>query len=222
MNVREHVSAAFKQRFGKAPKYVARAPGRVNLLGEHVDYNGGFVLPAAIDRATWVAFGPSGSEHSTLVAVDLSEEASFTRSTTPGKTDLPGWAYYPAGMQWVLEEAGLSTPGVQAAYASNVPPGSGLSSSASVEMAFGVVWQTLGGWELAPLEMAKLGQRAENLYVGVNCGIMDQFASACGEKDRLLLLDCRSLEWRSLPLPGEVSIVIADTSRHPLPAGCEP
>jgi galactokinase len=217
VNIRERVIAAFEQRFGKTPQYVARAPGRVNLLGEHVDYNDGFVLPAAIDRATWVAFRPSGSDRTTLLAADLSEEAAFTPQTVPAKTDpdgapLPAWALYPAGVHWALAEAGLAAPGVEAVYASDVPPGSGLSSSASIEMAFAVVWQTLGGWSLPPLERALLGQKAENQYVGVNCGIMDQFASACGETDRLLLLDCRSLAWRSLPLPDEVSIVIADTT----------
>jgi galactokinase len=216
MNLRERVTAAFERRFGTPPQFIARAPGRVNLLGEHVDYNDGFVLPAAIDRATWVAFRPSGADRSTLLAVDLSEEASFTPGSIPAKTTadgaaLPAWALYPAGVHWSLAEAGLATPGVEAVYASDVPPGSGLSSSASIEMAFAVAWQALGGWSLPPLEHARLGQQAENKYVGVNCGIMDQFASACGEKDRLLLLDCRSLAWRSLPLPAGVSIVIADT-----------
>ncbi len=114
---------------------------------------------------------------------------------------LPEWALYPAGVAWALGEAGLSTPAMQAAFSSDIPRGSGLSSSASIEMAFGVAWSTLGGWSLPPMQLALLGQKAENRYVGVNCGIMDQFASACGEADRLLLLDCRSLEYRSLPLP---------------------
>jgi galactokinase len=93
-----------------------------------------------------------------------------------------------------------------------VPRGAGLSSSASVEMAFGIAWSTLGSWKLPPMQLAQLGQKAENQYVGVNCGIMDQFASACGVADRLLLLDCRSLDWRTLPIPENISIVIADTS----------
>jgi galactokinase len=97
-------------------------------------------------------------------------------------------------------------------FASDVPRGAGLSSSASVELAFAAAWMTLGRWKIEPMEMALLCQRAENRYVGVNCGIMDQFASACGQQDRLLVLDCRSLEYRSLPLPGDVALVIADTS----------
>jgi galactokinase len=181
-----------------------------------VDYNDGFVLPIAIDRATWLAFSRSDSDQTTLKAVDLSEQVSFSPGTLSAKSDaagksLPTWALYPAGIMWALQEAGLAAPVLRGVYTSNVPQGSGLSSSASVEMAFVLAWQTLGGWSLSPMERALLGQKAENRYVGVNCGIMDQFASACGEQDRLLHLDCRSIEWHTLPLPQDVAIVIADT-----------
>jgi galactokinase len=125
---------------------------------------------------------------------------------------LHDWALYPAGVAWSLAEAGLEIPAMNAVFASDVPRGAGLSSSASVEMAFAIAWSTLGGWTLPPMQLAQLGQKAENQYVGVNCGIMDQFASACGVADRLLLLDCRSLDWRTLPIPENISIVIADTS----------
>jgi galactokinase len=225
MNLRESVTEKFQARFGQSPAHVVRAPGRVNLLGEHVDYNDGFVLPIAIDRATWLAFSPSNTDQTTLVALDLSEEVSFTLETLAPKTDatgqqLPPWALYPAGVMWALQEAGLETPALNGVYSSNVPQGSGLSSSASVEMAFALAWQTLGRWKRTPMGRALLGQKAENRYVGVNCGIMDQFASACGEQDRLLYLDCRSLEWQTLPLPNEVAVVIADTKmRRALTSG---
>jgi galactokinase len=224
MHPKDLVIQTFCQRFGKEPAFVALAPGRVNILGEHVDFNDGFVLPAAIDRATYVAFSPSDdpAERSTLVAADLSEEASFTLQSIAAKTNADGsplseWAYYPAGVAWALAEAGLAVPAIDAVFASNVPQGSGLSSSASIEMAFAIAWQTLSavegaGWNLPPMQRALLGQKAENKYVGVNCGIMDQFASACGVADKLLLLDCRSLEWQALPVPEDVAIVIADTS----------
>jgi galactokinase len=217
MTLANKVSLVFQEKFGHAPAYIARAPGRVNLLGEHLDYNDGFVLPAAIDRATYIAFSPTDAPHSALWSVDFAEEASFSPSTLSAKTQpdgstLPTWAHYPAGVMWALKEAGHATPNMQAAFASDVPRGAGLSSSASVEMAFAVAWQTLGGWTLSPMQRALLGQKAENQYVGVNCGIMDQFASACGEKDKLMLLDCRSLEYQALPLPKDVAIVIADTS----------
>jgi galactokinase len=182
-----------------------------------VDYNEGFVLPAAIDRFTLIAFRKSVSPCSTLLALDLDEETSFDRHSVLDKQDsncaaLSAWARYPAGVLWAINAEGLDTPGLQAVFASDVPPGAGLSSSASVEMAFGVAWEKLGGWTLPPIQLAKLGLKAEIHYVGLNCGIMDQFASACGVKDRLLYLDCRSLEWRAVGLPEKTVIVIADTS----------
>jgi len=215
----------FREKFEQTPAHVARAPGRVNLLGEHVDYNDGFVLPAAIDRATYIAFSPTTSHQTMLVAADFNEQASFSPQTIPAKaqtdsTPLPDWAHYPAGVMWALLEDGLPAPAMNAVFASNVPRGSGLSSSASVEMSFMTAWQTLGGWILPPMQRALLGQKAENQYVGVNCGIMDQFASACGVENHVLRLDCRSLEWQTIPLPENISIVIADTKvRRKLTSG---
>jgi galactokinase len=217
MNPKTLVLQTFQQQFGKPPAALAMAPGRVNILGEHVDYNDGFVLPAAIDRATWVAFSPAEQDQTTLIAADFDEQSQFTAESMMQKLDihaapLSEWARYPAGMAWALTQAGLSTPSMSAVFASNIPRGSGLSSSASIEMAFAVAWSNLGGWTLPPMQRALLGQKAENDYVGVSCGIMDQFASACGVADQLLLLDCRSLDWHTLPIPEHVSLVIADTT----------
>jgi len=225
MNIIDQLAAIYREKFEHTPVHIARAPGRVNLLGEHVDYNDGFVLPAAIDRATYVAFSPTNAHHSTLWAVDLNQQASFSLETLSTKTQadsspLPEWTLYPAGVMNVLHEENLLVPNITAVFSSNVPQGSGLSSSASIEMAFAVAWQTLGGWTLPAMQRALLGQKAENQYVGVNCGIMDQFASACGVENKLLLLDCRSLEWKTVPLPENVSIVIADTTvRRKLTSG---
>jgi len=225
MTIIESVTNTYQEKFESTPLYIARAPGRVNLLGEHVDYNDGFVLPAAIDRATYVAFSPTDAPHSTLWAADLDQQASFSLETLSTKTQpdgspLPEWALYSAGVMNVLREEGLATPHINAVFSSNVPHGSGLSSSASIEMAFTIAWQTLGNWELPSMKRALLGQRAENQYVGVNCGIMDQFASACGVENHLLLLDCHSLEWKTLSLPKNVSLVIADTTvRRKLTSG---
>jgi galactokinase len=219
------ITDIFQETFGSAPTHFVRAPGRVNLLGEHVDYNDGFVLPAAIDRATYVAFSPTGTDLSTLAAADFNQQASFSPQTIPLKAQmdgspLPEWAHYPAGVMWSLNEKQLKTQGMNAVFASNVPRGSGLSSSASVEMAFMLAWQALSDWTLPSMQRALLGQKAENQYVGVNCGIMDQFASACGVENKLLLLDCRSLEWKPIPLPEDVAIVIADTTiRRKLTSG---
>ena len=225
MDIIENITTIYREKFGYTPAHIARAPGRVNLLGEHVDYNDGFVLPAAVDRATYVAFSPTNARHSTLVAADFDSQASFSSDTIPTKTQpdsssLPEWTLYPAGVMWSLMEENLPVLSMNAVFSSNVPRGSGLSSSASIEMAFLIAWQTLGGWKLPSLKRALLGQKAENQYVGVNCGIMDQFASACGVENKLLLLDCRSLEWKTLSLPDYVSIVIADTTvRRKLTSG---
>jgi len=221
----DRITSIFQNTFGNAAAHIVRAPGRVNLLGEHVDYNDGFVLPAAIDRATYIALSPASTPLSTLVALDFNQQASFSAQTIPSKTQadgslLPEWAHYPAGVMWSLNEDKLETPAMNAVFGSNVPRGSGLSSSASVEMAFALAWQTLSHWALPSMRRALLGQKAENQYVGVNCGIMDQFASACGVENKLLLLDCRSLEWKTIPLPKDVSIVIADTTvRRKLTSG---
>lgn len=217
MDLLQSVTVEYEKRFGSKPIHIARAPGRVNLLGEHVDYNDGFVLPTAINLATWIAFSPSLDDKSTIAAIDLQDETTFDLAGVQSKTASDGqalseWARYPAGMAWSLQEKGLAVKGMKAVFSSDVPRGASLSSSASVEMTFGKAWEKLGGWSIPPMELALIGQRAENKYVGMNCGIMDQFASACGEKDRLLLLDCRSLEYRTLPLPEDVAIVIADTS----------
>ena len=225
MNPVDQIAGSFRLKFGSTPAHVARAPGRVNLLGEHVDYNDGFVLPAAIDRATYVAFSRTAAQHSTLWAADLDQQAIFSLENLPEKqqTDaspLPEWALYPAGVMWALQTENLATPNMEAIFSSNIPQGSGLSSSAAIEMAFMLAWQTLGGRVLPSMRRALLGQKAENKYVGVNCGIMDQFASACGVEHKLLLLDCRSLDWKTVPLPESVSIVIADTTiRRKLTSG---
>jgi len=225
MKLIDHLEKTYREKFGQSPAHIARAPGRVNLLGEHVDYNDGFVLPIAIDRATYVAFSRTDSLHSTLVAADFDQQASFSPETIASKTQpdaspMPDWAYYPAGVMWSLLEENLSALAINAVFASDVPRGSGLSSSASVELAFMIAWESLSDWTLTPMQRAVLGQKAENIYVGVNCGIMDQFASACGVENKLLLLDCRSLDWKTAPLPKDVSIVIADTTvRRKLTSG---
>jgi galactokinase len=216
------VADVYRSRFGIDCQAVARAPGRVNLLGEHVDYNDGFVLPAATDRATYVAFGRAEADVTTLWAEDFQQESRFSHAKLPDKRTADGapmqpWARYPAGVAWSLKEAGLPVVGMRAVYASDVPRGAGLSSSASVELAFAIAWMHLADRSLPPMELARLCQRAENQYVGVNCGIMDQAASACAEQDRVMHLDCRSLEYQSLPLPENVVIIVADTGvRHSL------
>ncbi len=188
----------------------------MNLVGEHVDYNDGLVLPAAIDRSAWVAAGPTEDDRATIVAVDLGRKARLDLRSIDSRRDADGrplenWARYPAGVAWALADRGLAPSGVEAVLASDVPIGAGLSSSAAVEVAFATVWRSLGGWTLEGMALARLCQRAENEYVGVKSGIMDPFASVHGQRDHALLLDCRTLVFEPAPLSAGTRIVVADT-----------
>ncbi len=200
----------------REPQYDVLSPGRVNLLGEHVDYNDGIVLPAAIDRSVHLQARLLEQPVVNLNALDLKAETTFRLDNLDAKADthgtpLPSWALYPAGVAWAARKMGLPVKGISAVYTSNIPIGSGLSSSAAVEVAFGALWQVVGNWDISRLQLAQLCQRAENEYVGVNCGLMDQFASACGVRGHALYFDTRSLEYRALPLPPKTVIVIADS-----------
>ena len=202
-------TSAFQAHFNRPPKIVVRAPGRVNLLGGHTDYNEGYVLPAAVDRAAWVAAAPIAAREARVYALDLEDEAAF--SLTPVPRSEGNWADYVRGVAWALQERGLETVGLEAVLTSSIPMGSGLSSSAAVEVAFAYTWQQLAGLELVRRELALTCQQAENDYVGVNCGILDQMASSCCVEGHALLLDCRTLETALVPLPEGVAIVAADT-----------
>jgi galactokinase len=198
-------------------KWVVISPGRVNLLGEHVDYNDGLVLPAAIDRYVRVAYVPRADGVVRMRSLNLDAYASFQISAVDSKLDvdgrpLPKWALYPAGVAWSLIEAGFSPGGMEAVIQSNVPIGAGLSSSAAVELAFAAAWQQMGDWKIERMRLAQLCQRAENEFVGVHCGLMDQFACAHGVARHALYFDTRSLAWQPIPLPLKTSIVIADSA----------
>jgi len=211
-----NLASSFEQKFGHSPMVETRAPGRVNLLGEHVDYNQGIVLPAAIDRVVTLLASPTLDGIVTLHAIDLDEDVSIGLKEIDERCDirgkpLPSWALYPAGVAWSLQRAGLPLGGMQAVYTSDVPIGAGLSSSAAVEVAFATTWQALSGWKMDKLPLAKLCQQAENEYVGVSSGLMDQFASACGVEGHVLCFDTRSLEWMPLELPAGTAIIIADS-----------
>lgn len=213
----------FHTMFNASPDFVVRAPGRVNLIGEHVDYNDGWVLPVAIDRAAHLVVRATAGSKVELAALDLNELADFelpvvALPTSHGKKH---WPRYAEGVAWALHERGLATVGLQAALMSDVPRGAGLSSSAAVEVAYAVAWQHLGGWRLDKVELARVCQRAENAYVGVNSGLMDQFASVCGVAHHALLFDCRKRTWQTVPLPTDVAIVVADTMVRRTLAGSE-
>lgn len=202
-------ASAFETHFGRPPEIVVRAPGRVNLLGGHTDYNAGYVLPVAIDRAAWIAAAPIAAREARIHALDLDGRAAFPLAPVPPSEG--NWADYPRSVAWALRERELALAGMEALLTSDVPVGAGLSSSAAVEVAFACAWQTLSGFALDRRELALTCQRAESGYVGVNCGILDQMASSCGVEGHALLLDCRTLEIELVPLPADVAIVVADT-----------
>lgn len=217
----EHVDRQYADHFGHRAPGLTYAPGRVNIIGEHVDYNEGWVLPAAIERSVLLAFEPVTEPEMEIVAIDLGRTIRLPlREATGGppspQSSLPSWVRYPAGVAWALEQSGRSVCGLRAAFASSVPIGAGLSSSAAVEAAFALAWQAAGGWSASAMELALMCQRAENEYVGVHCGLMDQFASLHGQRGQALILDCRTLAWEPVPIPAEAVVVVADSGvrRH--------
>jgi len=201
----------FRQQFGQEPTVVGIAPGRINLIGEHTDYNDGFVFPAAIDRGMKIAAAVSDGP-SRVFSAQLGAGEEFDLATVqPGQ--LESWSKYPAGMGWAIQTRGAKLPNVLAVVDSDIPIGSGVSSSAAMEMAFGVVWNSFASLGLPNQEIAKLGQICENKFVGVNSGIMDQMASAMGRDARAMFLDTRSLEIQYAPIPDGVSVVLLDTKK---------
>ena len=214
---KDQVSAAFVDRFGYPPRWIVRAPGRVNLIGEHTDYNDGFVLPVAIDRAIWIAAASCDDGRVVVHSLNFDERAEFSLDTLLGKDGSlnnqgSGWIEYLKGTAWSLQSAGHELAGWEGVLIGDVPLGAGLSSSAALEVATARAFAAAAGLEWDPVEMAKLGQKAENQWVGVNCGIMDQLISAAGRQDHALLIDCRSLETRPVPCPPGAAIVILDTA----------
>ena len=210
MSLQQHVIQSFKELFGEPPAYVVRAPGRVNLIGEHTDYNDGFVLPMAIDRAVWIALRPRPDDTVRVHSLDLDRSATFLLADL--RYEDAGWSEYVKGVAWALQGASYRLAGWEGVLAGDVPRGAGLSSSAAVELATARAFQVVSGFDWDPPSMARLGQKAENQWVGMNCGIMDQMISAAGEAGHALLIDCRSLETTSVALPPGTVAVILDTA----------
>ena len=208
----------FRERFGASPR-VYRAPGRVNLIGEHTDYNDGFAMPAAIEFYCWVAVGNREDRKLSIYSEEFSATAEADLSSTataPSKS----WSDYPIGVALQLEQAGFRIRGANLLIESEVPMGAGLSSSAAIEVATALALAEQSGASPDRVQLARLCQKAENEFVGARVGIMDQFISLHGQKDHALLLDCRALSFESLAIPDSVKLVISNTMvKHELAFG---
>jgi len=204
------IRTQFEQHFQIHPRVIIRAPGRVNLIGEHTDYNDGFVFPVAIDRATYVAARPRDDRMVRVIALDLQDEDTFSLDRIE-RSPTRHWSNYIRGVIKGLLVAGHQLGGANLAITSDVPRGAGLSSSAALEVAVGYTFQTLSRLNILGEELALLAQGAENSFVGVQCGIMDQFISALGQANHALLIDCRDLSYRSVPLPANARIIVCDS-----------
>lgn len=198
----------FQQFFSGEP-HIFRAPGRVNLIGEHTDYNEGFVMPAAIDFYTWLAFAPRSDSTINIRSQDLPEQISIDLADDLAPTH--AWSDYVLGVVDQIRRAGSPITGADIYIHGEVPMGAGLSSSAAIEVATGLAALGVNGHQVDRTELALLCQRAENQFVGMRCGIMDQFISCWGKRDHALMLDCRSMEFRLLPVPADARMVICNT-----------
>ena len=204
------VTLEFQKLFGTSPTHLVRAPGRVNLIGEHTDYNDGFVLPMAIHRAVWIALRPRTDRRVLIHSLNFPNPADFSlNDIQPGKED---WIEYVKGVAWALQQEGHRLKGWEGVLAGDVPVGAGLSSSAALELATARAFATVSNLDWKPARMALLSQKAENKWVGVNSGIMDQMISASGKKGHALFIDCRSLETRPVPLPPRTAVIVLDTA----------
>lgn len=216
MELKHKISEAFRKHFGSEGIFFASA-GRINLIGEHTDYNGGFVFPGAIDKVIMAEIRPNGTDKVNLCSVDLDENASFGLN----ESDAPSqqWARYVFGVCRETIKRGGKVEGFDAVFAGNVPLGAGLSSSAALESCFAYAVNDLfNGNTIDKFELAKIGQSTEHNYCGVNCGIMDQFASVFGKKDCLIRLDCRSLEYEYFPfrIDGYKLVLVDSRVKHEL------
>jgi galactokinase len=207
---RAWVAEEFAARFGAPPALWTRAPGRVDLMGSHTDYNDGYILTMTIDRDTWLAARPRTDGKVCIYSLNGEGGGEFSLDhITPDKE--AQWTNYVRGMAQVLREADYPLRGFDGLLHTTVPVASGLSSSAALEMAVGRMFEAVGGWEIDPVSLALLGQRAENQFVGVNCGILDQYTSALGKAGSALLLDARSVTSEDVPIDPSIQVVICDT-----------
>ncbi len=207
------VVQAFQSQIGSAPTILARAPGRINLIGEHTDYNDGFVLPMSINQATFVALSPRDDDQVRVISLDFGGDHTFTLGDWHGEQH-PHWTRYPRGVMWLLADKGYTLSGLNIVMGSELPIGAGVSSSASVEMAvLESLLALLGVETYTQAEKALMGVEVEHRFVGIPCGVMDQMASAAGDAGNALLIDCRSLETELVAVPEGAAVVVMDTAK---------
>ncbi len=209
----ELLKKVHKEQFNEEPELISYSPGRVNLIGEHTDYSEGFVMPIAIEMGIWVAMSRNKDTNDmiSVYSIDYSRKfATYYSEPAPEEYD---WFKYPMGVALMMKEAGYNVGGLRITFGGNLPQGAGLSSSAALEVATAFAIQTLYGYNIPGPQLAKICQKAEHEVVGVKCGIMDQYISRMGEENSALLIDCRSLEYRLVPLNlGTKRIVITNSN----------
>jgi galactokinase len=210
-NPTERARALFRDTFGRDPQAVVSASGRVNVIGDHTDYSGGWVMPAALTQVTAVACEGLTEARVDAVSANAPERVSFSLADVDVNAPIAGWGGYIAGVAWALAEAGFTLSGVACAVVSDVPTGGGLSSSAALEVAMARAWRELGGFALADVDLAVSCRRAENAYVGVPSGIMDQFACSVPAAGEAICLNCTTLDYRVIAVPDEWAFVVVDS-----------
>ena len=214
IDVAARASAGFRAQYGTEPADVWAAPGRINLIGEHTDYNDGFVLPFALPNVTVVAAAPH-DDGWMVISERGGDPVTFSAAEAAEPGAVKGWAGYVAGVVWALQDAGFAVPPAKLALASNVPVGAGLSSSAALESAVLTALAALGGLDLPVDDRPAIAQRAENVYAGIPCGIMDQSASIRCREGHALFLDCRSFEVEHVPFELDDLVVLVINSNAP-------
>ena len=213
MNLLAKVKAGFTEVFSHSPAFIIKAPGRVNLIGEHTDYNDGFVLPCAIEYATLVAVSPRNDNIVSVCALDYQNERDeFSLDTNIEFVQAKMWSNYIRGVIAELQQRGFALSGCNVAITGNVPQGAGLSSSASLEVGIAYAFNHLNSLDIAKQEIALISQAAENNFVGCACGIMDQLISACGKDSMAIGIDCRSLELTDVSIPQGMTIMMVNSN----------
>jgi galactokinase len=224
MNLKEladHVVAEFQKHYGRAPRWIVAAPGRVNVIGEHTDYNDGFVLPMAIERYVVMAADTAKSASSCSIYSTHFNETATIDVSAPVTKGSPKWSNYIRGVFAGFQNRGQKIPALDVAFMSTVPLGGGLSSSAALEVCTGTLIEAATGKNIDPIEKALIAQTAEHEFAGVPCGIMDQFISALGREGHLLLLDCRTRQTKLVPMsdPSVALLIINTNVKHELGSG---